>query len=314
MTRRRPLPLLALLAVTAAWGSTFFMLKGVLTRLPVTDTLALRFLIAAAAVWLVAPRAVRTLTRAERRAGVALGLVFAAAQLLQTYGLRTTAASVSGFVTGMYVVFTPLLAAALLRSRIGRNVWLAAVLATAGLAVLSLTGFALGGGAALTLVSALLYAVHIVGLGAWTRPGRAVGLTLVQLTTVALVCTLAALPGGLAVPVRTADWLALAWMGVGAGAVALLVQTWAQAHLAATRAAVIMTMEPVFAGVFAVALGGEVLGPRVVVGGGLVLAAMLLAELPHGAVRSYLARDPRRDLPPVHVPEQRTGVVRALSR
>lgn len=270
---------LGLLGVTAAWGSTFFLLKDVVERVPVSDFLAVRFALAAAAVWLIAPRAVATLTPAERRHGVALGVVYGAAQLLQTVGLQHTSASVSGFVTGMYVVFTPLLGAVLLRARIGPVVWAAVGLATVGLGVLSLQGLAIGGGEALTLASALLYGAHIVGLGVWSSARTALGLTVVQLLTITVVCGAAAAPGGIVLPQGGGDWFALVYMALVAGALALVVQTWAQAHLAATRAAIIMTMEPVWAGLFAVLLGGERLGPRVVLGGGLVLAAMYLVEL-----------------------------------
>ena len=273
------LAVLGLLGVTAAWGSTFFLLKGVVDRVPVSDFLAVRFALAALAVWLLAPRSVARLTSAERRNGVLLGLVYGAAQLLQTFGLQTTSASVSGFITGMYVVFTPLLGAVLLGARIGRTVWLAVALATAGLAALSLQGFAIGAGEALTLASALLYGAHIVGLGAWTSGRSALGLTVVQLLTITAVCGLAAVPGGLVLPQTAGDWGALVYMALVAGALALVVQTWAQAHLTATRAAIIMTMEPVWAALFAVLFGGERLGPRVVLGGSLVLAAMYLVEL-----------------------------------
>ena len=278
-TSRSGLAAVALLGVTAAWGSTFFLLKDVVERVPVTDFLAVRFALAAVAVWLVAPRSVSRLTPVERRHGIVLGLVYGGGQILQTVGLQTTSASVSGFVTGMYVVFTPLLAAVLLRARIGQTVWAAVGLATVGLGVLSLQGFSIGTGETLTLVSALLYAAHIVGLGAWSNARSALGLTVVQLLTITAVCGIGALPGGLVLPARGADWAALVYMSLIAGALALLVQTWAQAHLAATRAAIIMTMEPVWAGLFAVLFGGERLGLRVVLGGGLVLAAMYLVEL-----------------------------------
>jgi drug/metabolite transporter (DMT)-like permease len=270
---------LGLLAVTAAWGSTFFLLKDVVARVPVTDFLAVRFALAAAAVWLLAPRSVARLSAAERRSGVLLGLVYGGAQILQTVGLHSTSASVSGFVTGMYVVFTPLLGALLLGARIGATVWQAVALATAGLAVLSLQGLAVGPGEALTLASAVLYAAHIVGLGVWSNGRNALGLTVVQLLTLTVVCGAGAAPGGLALPQTAGDWTALVYMALVAGALALVVQTWAQAHLTATRAAIIVTMEPVWAGLFAVLLGGERLGPRVLGGGALVLAAMYLVEL-----------------------------------
>jgi drug/metabolite transporter (DMT)-like permease len=153
--RRSPatstLALVGLLLVTASWGSTFFMLRGVVSRMPAADFLAVRFILATAVVWVLAPRAVRALSREDRRRALVLGLLYGAAQLLQTVGLNTTSASVSGFITGLYVVLTPLLAAVLLRARLGRRVWAAVALATAGLAMLSLQGVAMGSGEVLTL-------------------------------------------------------------------------------------------------------------------------------------------------------------------
>jgi drug/metabolite transporter (DMT)-like permease len=276
---RQRLALLGLLLVTASWGSTFFMLRGVVSRMPAADFLAVRFVIAALVLWAVAPHAVRSLTREERWHAVVLGLVYGAAQLLQTVGLNTTSASVSGFLTGSYVVLTPLLAAVVLRVRLGRRVWFAVALATAGLAALSLQGVGVGSGEVLTLVGALMYAVHVLGTGRWSRDGSALGLALVQLATISVVCTVGALPGGITLPTTGGDWAVLVYMALVAGALALVVQTWAQARVSATQAAVTMTMEPVWAATFAILFGGEALGPRTLAGGGLVLAAMYLVQL-----------------------------------
>ncbi len=269
----------ALLAVAAAWGSTFFLTKDLLQRIDVADYLALRFAIAAVVLIAVHPRAVTRLGRLDRGRGVALGVTYGIAQLLQTEGLRHTSASVSGFVTGMYVVFTPLLAAVILRHRIGRWAWVAVALATVGLGVLSLNGFRLGPGELLTLASAALYALHIVGLGAWSTPANAFGLSTLQMLVIVAVCALGAVPGGFSLPGSGGDWLRVLYMALVAGALALIVQTWAQAHLAPTRAAIAMTMEPVFASAFAVALGGEDLTLRMLVGGACVVGAMYLVEL-----------------------------------
>ena len=270
---------LGLLAVTAVWGSTFFLIKDLLDRIPVADFLAVRFTIAALTLWLIAPKAVAQLSAIARRRAVLLGLVYGAGQLLQTAGLGHTSASVSGFVTGMYVVMTPLFAAALVRARVGASAWAAVVLATGGLALLSLQGFAVGLGESLTLASAALYALHIVALGAWSTPREALGLSIVQLAVITVVCWAGALPGGVELPTTGSDWLSTLYMALVAGAFALVVQTWAQAHMSATRAAIVMTMEPVFAAAFAVGWGGEDLSARMVGGGALVLAAMYLAEL-----------------------------------
>ncbi|MGW6277900.1 DMT family transporter [Kribbella sp. NPDC055071] len=278
MNRSR-LAVLALLAVAAAWGSTFFLTKDLLTRMDVADYLALRFLIASVALILVNPPAISRLSRLDRGRAVALGITYGIAQLVQTEGLRHTSASVSGFVTGMYVVFTPLLAAVILRHKIGRWAWVAVFLATVGLGVLSLRGLTLGTGELLTLASAGLYALHIIGLGAWSTPQNAFGLSSLQMVVITIVCAIGALPGGFTVPSTGADWVSVVYMALIAGALALIVQTWAQAHLTPTRAAIAMTMEPVFASAFAVLFGSESVTWRMLVGGALVLTAMYLVEL-----------------------------------
>ncbi len=270
---------LGLLAMTAVWGSTFVLIKDVLARMPVADFLAVRFLLAAAAMLALFARSVLQLGRRQIGRGLLLGLVYGAGQLLQTWGLALIAPSVSGFVTGMYVVFTPILALLLLRQRMAAGVWLAVLLATAGLALLTLNGLSVNLGVWLTLASAALYALHIVGLGQWSRPGEAFGLSAVQMVAIAAVCLLATLPHGLALPPDRRAWLAVLYMALVAGAGAMLMQTWAQAHMPAARAAIVMTTEPVFAAAFAVLFGTDVLSWRMLVGGVLVLAAMYLVEL-----------------------------------
>jgi drug/metabolite transporter (DMT)-like permease len=269
---------LALLLVTAMWGSTFFLTKDLLLRVPTTDYLAVRFTIAALLMLAIAPRAVARLTPEVRRHAVALGVLYGIAQIVQTVGLAHTAASVSGFITGLYVVATPLLAAVLLHTRITAWTWGAVLLATVGLGVLSLDGFAVGYGEALTFVSAILYALHIVGLGAWSTPRDAMGMSILQLVVIAVVCSVAAVPDGVVLPPSAQDWVSVLYMAAFAGAGALLAQTWAQAHLSPTRSALIMSMEPVFAALFAVWLGGESAESRMLLGGAMVLAAMLLVE------------------------------------
>ena len=278
-TRTRLLATLAILAMTACWGSTFFLIKDLLDRVPVLDFLAVRFAIASVALFLLAPRALGRLTATARRNAVVLGLLYGLAQILQTAGLAHTPASVSGFITGMYVVCTPLLAALILRTRITVVTWGAVVLATAGLGVLTLNGFSVGYGEAITLVAAVLYALHIVGLGAWAGARQAMGMTIVQLVVITIVCFIASAPDGIVLPPTPRDWLAVVYMAVFAGALALAGQTWAQAHLPPTRTAIIMSMEPVFAAFFAVLLGGESVTGRMAVGGLMVLTAMLVVEL-----------------------------------
>ncbi|WP_210648524.1 DMT family transporter [Nocardioides sp. SYSU D00065] len=279
-TRRTTLlAAVVLLALAACWGSTFFLIKDLLERVPTLDFLAVRFTIAAVVLLVVAPRALGRLSPVVRRHAVVLGVLYGLAQILQTAGLAHTPASVSGFVTGLYVVCTPLLAAAILRTRIPPVTWAAVLLATAGLAVLALRGFSIGYGELITLASAVLYALHIVGLGAWSTAQDALGMTILQVVVIALLCGAATVHDGVELPDRASDWASVLYMAIVVGALALLAQTWAQAHLPPTRSAILMSMEPVFASLFAVWLGGESVTTRLLLGGGMVLVAMLTVEL-----------------------------------
>jgi drug/metabolite transporter (DMT)-like permease len=286
-SRTEMLAFLALLVMTAAWGSTFFLIKDVVTRIPVPDLLAIRFAIASLALGLVAAPRLH-LSRPVLLYGVLLGLLYGSAQILQTAGLAHTAASVSGFVTGLYVVATPLLTALILRRRIPPLTWLAAVLATVGLGVLALHGLAIGYGELLTLIGAVIYAGHIVALGRFSTPHTTLSLSLVQLVMITLVTTAAALwptagsAPGIQLPGSTHDWLVVLYLALIASALTMVLQTWAQAHIEPSRAAVIMAMEPVWAAAFAVALGGESITGRMIIGGLAIVSAMYLVERPQG--------------------------------
>ena len=288
---KRWLPAAVLVAVCVVWGSTFVVVKDAVAHMPVMDFLAWRFAIAAVAMAVIRPKAVAALSPLARRHGVVLGLALAAGYVAQTFGLERTPATVSGFITGLFVVFTPLCSGLLLRRRVEGTAWAGVAVATAGLALLSLRGLSIGTGEAITLLCAVSFALHIVGLGEWSTPKDAYGLAVVQLATVAVVAAVIAAPDTLAPPPDTDVWGAILLTALGATAFGFWGQTWAQAHLPPTRAAVVMTMEPVFAGVFGVAIGGDDLGVRTVVGALLVLAAMYIVELgPRGGADAAIER------------------------
>jgi drug/metabolite transporter (DMT)-like permease len=312
-SRRAPLATIALVAVTAVWGGTFPVVKHAIRPagpMTVLDFLVWRFALATAVMALVRPRSVIGLGRAGQWHGALLGLALGIGYVTQTVGLQTTPAGVSGFVTGMFVIFTPLVSAALLRRRVPAIAWLAVGLATAGLALLSLHPTAGDHGDVtgllLTLVCAVMFAVHIVGLGEWSQLHDPAGLAVVQLATVTAMTAIgaAATGVGLAPPPTAAAWGAVVLTAVAGTALAFLGQTWAQSILDPTRAAVILTMEPVFAGVFAVWLAGEHAGPQTVAGAFLVLAAMFLVEF--GPRRERRADDYRSEataaLPGIGIP------------
>jgi drug/metabolite transporter (DMT)-like permease len=270
---------LALIGVTAIWGSTFVMVKDAIESMPYLDFLAWRFALATVAMVALRPRRSFSVSRPGWWAGLALGVALGLGYVFQTAGLQYVSPATSAFVTGMFVVFTPLTAAAVLRRRVARPVWVAVGLAVLGLVLLSPPG---GGdallGVVLTLGCALAFALQLIGLGEWSARHDPYPLAVVQLGVVAVGCFLAALGGGLAVPTEASVWLALVVTSLAATALAFLVQTWAQARVEATRAAVVMTMEPVFAGLFALAVG-EALGPRGFAGGALIVLAMLAVEV-----------------------------------
>lgn len=271
---------LALLAVTVAWGATFVVVQNAVAVMPVNDFLFWRFGLAAVLLAAVNPPALRRLSRRDVRNGLLLSLILAASYILQTVGLQYTSASVSGFITGMFLVFVPLITAALFRRVVPASAWIAVALATVGLAVLSLRGFAMGYGELLTLICAFGFALHLVLLGEWSRPATAYGLTVLQLAGAAAVTGAGGLLDGQLEPPRSVEmWAVVAFMAVVATMAAYLIQTWAIPVVGPVRGAVILTGEPVFAGIFGVLLAGDAVTVRTVVGGACILGAMLLVEL-----------------------------------
>lgn len=286
-----------MMLMAALWGSTFFVLKDLVDRIPAPDLLALRFLIAFGVLAALTPRSLR-MSRTTLIQGLSMGAAFSVAQILQTSALTHTSASTSGFVSGLYVVATPLLAAAFLGKRISRVIGAAVILATLGMGVLSLTpgGSGPGVGELLTLVAAIAYAGHILLAGQFATPENSMSLTLVQTGVLLVTCGIFAMPGGLTVPSSALDWGRILYLAVLCGALTLFLQIWAQAHIEPTRAAVIMSSEPAWAAFFAIVLGGELLDWRILVGG----AAMLLASWL--VIRPPSLRPRVRELEPVLEP------------
>lgn len=272
-----------LIAVTLVWGSTFVLVKDGVERVPPASFNALRFSLAAMVLGACCLPALRRLGRDGWRHGAILGVFLFAGYALQTSGLRHTQASTAGFVTGMFVVFTPVLSAALLRRRPGPAAVGGVALATAGLALLSLKGsWYPGFGDLLILGCALAFAAHIVGLGAWSHRHATLPLTTVQLAVAALLHSGTA--AVVELPRATYRWDAavigaLLVTALLASAAGFWIQTAAQRVIPPTRTAIILTMEPVFAGLFGYALLRERLGARGWLGAALILAGMLTAEL-----------------------------------
>ena len=271
--------LVALVAITAVWGGTFLMVQEAVKRMPVMDFLAVRFTVATLVMLAIRPRCLRGMTRTAFLRATGLGVVLGLGYMTQTYGLQHTSASVSGFITGMFVVLTPVISWILLRRGANRNTIFAVMLAAIGLGLLSLRGWSIGAGELLTLGCAFFFALHIVGLGEWSAKYDPYSFALVQIGVVAVITLVAAAPGGIALPPDAGVWGAVAVTAVLATAAGFLVQTWAQSLVPPTRAAVVMTMEPVFAGIFGVFIGGNHLTARILGGAACVLAAMFISEI-----------------------------------
>ncbi|MFN2305302.1 MAG: DMT family transporter, partial [Anaerolineales bacterium] len=171
----------ALVGVTAVWGYTFLVVQGAIASMPVMDFLAWRFLVASVVMIALRPTCLRTVTPLQLLRGIGLGIVLGLGYIAQTYGLRFTSASNSGFITGMFVVLTPVMSWILLRRKTNRNTWMVVALATVGLSLLSLNGWSVGIGELLTLGCAVCFAVHIVGLGEWSSQYEPYGLSLLQI-------------------------------------------------------------------------------------------------------------------------------------
>lgn len=280
-----PAPVLAtggLVLVTAVWGSSFALIHGLVKYVPPTDLNGVRFVIAAAFMAAVSWGPMRRLRRRQVVPALLIGVVYGVAQILQNIGLAYTEASTSGFLTGLCVVITPLLGAAVFRDRVPVVTWGAVALSVLGLAVLSLEGgrIGLGVGEWLTLACALAYSVQILSLGHVVRPEHAIGMAAVMMLGVAMTSMAAAgVDGRVVLPPDASSWAQLLWMALAAGAAAMYLQSWSQARMSASRAALVMALEPVFAALFAVAIGQESPSGRMLLGGSLIVGAMVLVEV-----------------------------------
>ena len=286
----------ALLFVTLIWGATFVMVKDAVSAFPVFSFLALRFTLAALAL---APLALRqgqlaaggptrktAPLQSVRRASLPsalLGLALFAGYALQTAGLLLTTPAKAGFITGLSVAIVPVVAAFLLRQPPSRNAWIGVGLATGGLALLSLTAdLTVQAGDLLVLGCALSFAAHILLLGHFAPRHNPILLTLGQVVAVAFFSVIAALIFDDRVPLTGQVLFAAAFTGILATAVAFGIQTVAQRFTTSTHTALIFAAEPVFAGLFSFLLIGEMLGPRQLMGCGLILAGMVVAEMRRG--------------------------------
>lgn len=270
----------ALLAVTAVWGLTFVTVQEAVRTFPVMAFLGWRF---GAAALLLLPFAWRDFGRlgwAGLLTGAWIGVFLAIGFVLQTVGLTLVSVPTVGFITGLVVVFTPVLALIVLRHRPHPVVWAGVVLSTLGLWLLTGAGAAWSIGDLLVVGSALAFAAQILGTESAVRQVPVGGLVVVEMATTALICLIwAGAEHSLPVPHLASTWVALGITAIFASVIGGLVQGWAQRTISASRTAIIMSAEPAFAALFAYLLQGSVLEPIGWLGAALIMLAVLGVQL-----------------------------------
>ena len=269
----------ALLTVSAAWGFSFVVMKDAIQRQSVNNFLFTRFTLAVIVMILIRPQVIKLFTKDLLQRGGLAGVFLGLGYIAQTLGLDRTGAAITGFITGLYVVLTPLIASIVLKEKITKITWYCIAVATFGLGLLSIRGFSVGIGEMFVLASAVLFAAHIIALSKWSSGRDVYAMTVIQLSMCAILAGLASAIEGYSLPPDSGVWSVVVFTAVFATAIAFIVQTWSQAHMSATKVAVILTMEVVFAAAFAIVLGGERLTIQTAVGGVLVVVAMYLIVL-----------------------------------
>lgn len=268
----------ALLFSAMVWAFSYFPIVWLLGDMSAPAMTAVRFLAAGVVMLTLRPRAVADLGRREWRGSVLLALLLSTGSILQAAGLRLVSPAVSGFVATLYVVLTPVVAWLALGRRATPATWVAALVATLGAAVLSLNGLAVDLGVLLTLGGALAYACHFVTLSEVSVREHVYGITAVQMFGAGLLgLAWAGATTGVDLPHSAANWGWLAFTVLAATVLTFTLQTWAQGRVAAARAAVILTAEPVFVVAFTPLVGGIITG-RALIGGAIIVAAVAIVE------------------------------------
>ncbi|WP_318386345.1 DMT family transporter [Enterobacter sp.] len=270
-----------LILITMFWGGTFLAVQYAVTLSGPFFFVGLRFAMAALAVGLMSIRVLRGVTWLEIKAGVAIGVSIALGYGMQTWGLQSISSSKSAFITAMYVPLVPLLQWLCLGRMPGLMSCIGIVLAFTGLILLAGPEgnlLALGKGELITLACAVAVAAEIILISAWAGKVDIRRVTVIQLATASLVAFFAMLPAGESIPPISNGLLFVA-VGLGIfSAIIQVVMNWAQRSVSPTRATIIYTGEPVWAGIFG-RLAGERLPLLALLGGAFIVLGVLMSEL-----------------------------------
>jgi drug/metabolite transporter (DMT)-like permease len=276
------LAVLALLGVGFFWAAAFVLMKDAIQQQPYMDFLATRFTLAAIAMAILRPRVALHFRAGDLKFGALIGIVLAVGYITQTIGLDLTTAATSGFLTGLYVILTPLIAWLLMKQKVAIKVVVGAGLAMIGLAIFSgaATDVEFQVGQLWLVVCAVFYAIHILMLGHFGRGRSSYRFAMIQIAFAAIVTWGFALLDGYQAPPNGEVWFAVLFTALLSTVLAFWIQTWAQTLLEPSRVALLITSEVLFTAIIAVAVGQEPVTFAMVFGGGLMFIAMLFVEWP----------------------------------
>jgi drug/metabolite transporter (DMT)-like permease len=277
----RRLSEVALIGIASIWGLTFVMVKDAIEELPTMAFLAYRFIPASLIVAVVFRKQLAALSRDGWRAGAVMGVFLTGGYVFQTLGMEQTTASNAGFITGLFVVITPVLAAVVLRQRLPAVVWAAAGVAAVGLWLLSGAGTDFNTrGDGLVLICAFSLAAHILATSSAVKRHDVGALLAIQLGVVGVVTlAIGAVAGDLQAPEGSTVWSALIVTSLIASALGFFVQTFAQQHAPPARTALILAAEPAFAGLFGWLLNDDRLTATGWLGAALIMTAIVAVEI-----------------------------------
>lgn len=276
------LAVIALIGVGFTWGAAFVLMKDAIEQQPYMDFLATRFTIAAFAMILLRPFVALKMQAGDLKYGALIGVVLAFGYITQTIGLELTTAATSGFLTGLYVVFTPLIAWLFVKYKISGRVAIGVLFSVVGLAIFSgaAQSVEFQVGQIWLVVCAVLYAIHILLLGKFGQGRNSYRFAMLQIAAVALVTWGFAIVDGYQPPPNFEVWFAILFTALLSTVMAFWIQTWAQTLLDPARVALLITSEVIWTAVLAIGMGQEPLTLAIVVGGGMMLTAMLIVEWP----------------------------------
>ncbi|MER2126248.1 DMT family transporter [Solibacillus sp. FSL H8-0523] len=269
-----------LVLVTVAWGASYLFTKTAVAELAPFTLIAYRFLLAFFITALVFWKQIKKTNKETILASAVQGFLMAVVCILFAYALRVTEASVAGFLIATTVIIVPMLMIGITRKLPSRQIVIGGVVTLMGLALFSLKGsFSVSVGMVLCLITAFLYAVHIILNNQFVQKINSIQLGVYQLFFTGFFSLIGALINEpLVLPQTSAGWGSLIMLAIFCSAFAIIVQSIAQQHTSAVSTGFIFSLEPIFAAMFAFAFLGERMDNQEIIGALFIFAGVLAAN------------------------------------